>query len=808
MTTPMLKQYRQIKEEHKDSLVFFRLGDFYELFFDDAKIASKELGIVLTKKAEGTPMCGIPWHAHEMYLTKLINNGHKVVICEQLETPEEAKKTRGASATINRGVVRIVTKGTLIESSLISERQSNFLLAISKGKENFGIAYADISTGVFKIEEIDYRDLLNCISKINPEEIICTDITLTNDQYVLETLHQYRSIIHPVPSVKFMKANAEKILANFYGMKFIDAMGKINQECIEAASLVVEYISNAYSKTKINLSFPTTVNQQEYVQIDYFTRRNLELIKPLNNNDTNCSKKSTLLHTIDKTITNQGARLLADWLATPLLCLKKIEKRQDFVTFFINNQDVLKEIRDGLQHFPDIERSLTRIIMNRCGPRDLNAVRISLHKMVYLHDEVILRHTEELNGLELLFDGVHELADILDNALEEDNLPNLARDGGFIKHGYDTDLDSFRNFVENGETLIKAMQKKYVSETGISNIKIKNNRVLGYFIETTSNNSSKIPYDFIHRQTLANCIRYTSKEVIDLSTKIYEAEGNSIRQELLVFENICERIQSLQASLKNSAQKISFLDCITSLAHLAIENNYTKPYVNEGYGIEIIGGRHPVVENGLLKNGENFVANDCIISEKSVISIVTGPNMGGKSTYIRQNALIVILAQMGSYVPASKAVIGIVDKIFSRIGASDDISSGRSTFMVEMTETALILRRATERSLVIMDEIGRGTSTYDGLAIAWAVIEEIHDNLKAKTLFATHYHELKNITKTIKNVKFLTVEVDESMDKITLMHRIKEGMANKSYGIHVALIAGFPLKTVKRAEKLLDKYKN
>ncbi len=797
-TTPMIQQYLSIKGRHQDSLVLFRLGDFYELFCEDAEIASKELGIVLTKRMD-MPMCGIPHHAYEMYLTKLINNGHKVAICEQLETPEEARK-RGYKATIRRDVTRVVTKGTLLESSLINDRQSNFLMSIAYHKSGFGIAYADISTGVLKVEQIPHSDLLNNITRINPAEIICSD-KLLGDPLLDDSIQRYKSIIHPIPSAKFMVGNLQKKLIDFYGITSSDVFGKIPPECIEAAAIIVEYVSKTHINTQIKLDYPKLIHTNEYVHIDHFTRKSLELNQALNGD-----KKCTLLYTIDKTVTAQGARLLAEWLANPLFDIEKINKRLDFVDFFFNNRKILEDVRLSLKNLPDIERALSRVYTGKGTPKDLGIIKIALKKIKNLN--TLVRSTSALASLDMSIDECDALIAELDKAINDTELPSNANEGNFIKSGYDKELDELRSLIENSTQIIGDLQKRYCAETGILNLKIKHNGVLGYFIETTTNHASRIPYEFIHRQTLASCVRYTTNELCSIANKIYASEGDSKARELFLFNKLTAQINVLYEKIKNASQKVSFIDCVSSLAELAIENKYVKPNIVKENIIEIENGRHPIVESNLLRDGEHFTANDCSINANSIVSIITGPNMGGKSTYIRQNAIIIIMAQIGSFVPASKATIGIVDKIFSRVGANDDISSGKSTFMVEMIETSIILRQATNRSFVILDEIGRGTSTYDGLAIAWAVLEEIHDSIKARTLFATHYHELKKLAEHNQNVRFLTVQVNEQNGNIIFLHKIKDGFADKSYGLHVASLSGFPPNVIKKAEQLLDNIAN
>ncbi len=792
--TPMMQQYWELKQEHKDSLLFYRLGDFYELFYEDAVIASKELGLVLTKRQD-TPMCGVPWHAHESYLTKLIQNGHKVAICEQLETPEEAKKKRGYKATVDRRIVRIVTKGTVIESSILGDKSNNFLMAISGiSGEKLGIAYADVSTGCFFVEEIEKADLLSSISKVSPSEIICQDSLLSKKE-ILDSVDQYKSIIRAIPSARFIKDSAEKRLSDFFGTRFIDAFGSFSKSVVDAAAAVVEYAQSAYVSEKINLTFPKMINNLDYMQIDHFTRKSLELTKTQSG-----EKKGSLLHEIDNTMTSQGSRLLSSWISQPLINIEKINRRLDFVDFFVRNKETSARVRSILKEFPDLERSISRIIMNKAGPRDLNCVKTSLQQAKKLNMHI--SGFEELNSLNIDFPSIDKLISGLEAALIA-TPPVLSRDGGFIKKGYDKELDEYLELMDNGEYIIQKMQKTYATETGINTLKIKNNNVIGYFIEISPNYVSKVPYKFVHRQSLASALRYTTEELSDIANKIYSAESNSKRREMLIFEDLCKKITNEQENIKALANKISFLDVVSSFAQLAVQNNYTRPVLTHDKIIDIKGGRHVVVENNLKSSGAKFIENDCSIDDSKLVSVLTGPNMGGKSTYLRQNAIIIIMSQIGMFVPAQQATIGIADKIFSRVGASDDISSGKSTFMVEMLETAAILCQATEKSFVILDEIGRGTSTYDGLSIAWATTEEICNTIKARTIFATHYHELIKLKETLTNVQFLTVKVQEWNNQIIFMHKIENGFVDKSYGIHVAALAGFPKRVIDRAENIL-----
>jgi DNA mismatch repair protein MutS len=789
----MFEQYFSIKQENQNCLIFFRLGDFYELFGEDAIVASKELGLVLTKRQD-VPMCGIPWHAHEMYLAKLVKSGHRVAICEQTETPEEAKK-RGNKAIVERKITRIVTSGTITEEAMLDNKANNFLFAISNEfNGRLGVAYADISTGSFFVEEIESIEVLSVILRVAPSEIICPDKLLSQEEF-LSKMGVYKSIIHALPCAKFMNTTCLENLASFFDVKFIDSFGNFSQCVIEAASEIVEYVSSMYSSSHISLSIPKLINAFEFMYIDHFTRRSLEIDFSVN------GKNSCVLHNMDKTLTPHGYRLLSGWLVNPLVDIRRINDRLDYVEFFMNNKSILNEVRNVLDHFPDCERALARIVINKARPRDLRTILISIQKSLAL--ESLISNFDNLRDFKLSFKSICDIQAMLEGALVE-SPPLLARDGGFIRRKYDVELDEYRDLLDNGEYIIQRMQKTYVEETGISSLKIKNNGVLGYFIEVSPNYSSKVPYTFIHRQTLGSAIRYTSKELSEIANKIYSASSNAKYRELEIFEKIVQKITNFTEQLRAVVNNIAFLDVVSSFAILSIENGYTRPLFTNDKTIDIQNGRHIVVENNLRLNGLKFVANDCILSDGSEISILTGPNMGGKSTYLRMIAIITIMAQTGSFVPADRAVIGTVDRIFSRVGAADDISAGKSTFMVEMLETATILRQATERSLVILDEIGRGTSTHDGLAIAWAVAEELGLSIKARTIFATHYHELINVKNTLPNVKFLTVKVEEWNEKIIFLHKIEDGFTSKSYGIHVASLAGFPKHVINRAKELLN----
>ncbi|MDR3031133.1 MAG: DNA mismatch repair protein MutS, partial [Holosporales bacterium] len=670
--TPMMRQYADIKKQYNDCMLFFRLGDFYELFYDDAIIASKELGLYLTKRS-AVPMCGVPWHANEMYITKLVKNGHRVAICEQVETPEEARRKRGNKSMVERKVVRIITQGTLVESSMLGEKANNFLLSISdEHNETIGIAYADASTGSFFVEEIRIDELLSTLSKISPTEIICSDGLLSKKE-TLNIVDKYKSIIRPIPNAKF-SVNSVNKLESFFNVKFIDAFGKFPKNVLCAAAAIVDYIASVYVSNKISLSFPKILNNCDFMNLDSFTRRSLELEKTQSG-----EYSGSLLNAIDKTLTSQGGRLLNRWLKQPLTNIAKINKRLDYVEFLTEHKDLLSEIKDILSNFPDLERALSRVLMHKAGPRDVKAISTALEAAEKL--ENVISKYALLSDISLRNESTSGLCKLIESAIIPEP-PILARDGGFIKKGVDEELDEYLDLLENGEYVINKLQKKYSEDTGIPTLKIKNNRVLGYFIDISSNYASKIPYNFVHRQTLASSIRYITAELSEIANKIYSADSNIKIRELAIFEELIAKISEKNEIIHSIANRISFIDVIYSFASLAIQNEYARPILTEHKEFTIVGGKHPVVEEVLKKSGSKFIENDYQAQDSSFVSILTGPNMGGKSTYLRQNAIIVIMAQIGSFVPAKKASIGIVDRVFSRVGASDDIASGKSTFMV------------------------------------------------------------------------------------------------------------------------------
>lgn len=803
LLTPMMQQYITIKKQHPDSLLFYRLGDFFELFFEDAIIASRELDITLTKRGrkngKDVPMCGVPAHSYEIYLAKLIQKGYRVVICDQTETPEEAKK-RGAKGPLSRDITRIVTSGTLTEDGLLTA-EHNYIMALSllaKNKKSLAIAIADISTGFFGLEEIVVNDLGNVIARWHPSEIIISDDTFANPlwSHLFEIWKKYLTVF---PKARFNETNAEYLLKSIYNVPTLDVFGHLSTLTIQAAGILIDYIMTTQCCRTLSLSTPQLICSQDFLSIDASTRRNLELV-----NSSSEQKNSSLFAVINKTVTAMGRRLLLEWLSAPLLDIEKIEKRLNDIEIFIKNTKFREKMRECLQNLPDIDRIISRIILGRTSPKDLGALKLALDKAKTIQKELYTYEfflTSFSINDELLF-----LDKELTQALKNE-LPVLAREGNFIKDGYDSSLDKMRDLHSHVSENLQNLQSQYIQQTGIHNLKIRRNNVWGIYIEVSSSQIPKIPFDFIHRQTLTNCARYTTSELIDLEQKINQSENTALNRELELFEIIIQQILKKREEFRFLSEILAYLDVIAAGADLAIRNKYVRPQFSTQPLLQIIEGRHPVIEQSFQNQDLSFTVNDCLIDkEKRRFLLVTGPNMAGKSTYLRQNALIIIMAQMGYFVPAKRAFIGIVDQIFSRIGASDDLASGRSTFMMEMIETAAILHQATPRSFVILDEIGRGTATYDGLSIAWSVSEYLYQNIQCRTLFATHYHELTKLSDNFKAIVLITAATREWEDKIIFLHKIIEGCSQKSYGIHVAQLAGLPKAVIHRAAELLNSF--
>lgn len=808
--TPMMVQYHRIKEDHQDCLLFYRMGDFYELFFEDAIKASKALDITLTKrgKAEGDaiPMCGVPFHAYENYLARLVRQGFRVAICEQTESPTEAKK-RGPKSVVNREVVRVVTPGTLTEDTLLNARQNNFLALICDEKKQedacLSLAVIDISTGDFYVESCKIEQLATLIATTNPSEMVLPERLLQHPD-LFEFFQDHKKALTPLPNSRFDDHNASKRLQEHYQVKTLDGFGQFKTNEITAASTLLDYVKLTQKGSMPRLALPRRFLAGAGLEIDPSTRRNLELTLTLSG-----EYKGSLLQIIDHTQTPAGARLFSRHLSAPLRDVDAITTRLDRIDYCVHHSSLRESLHEHLTSFPDLERSLGRLSMGRGGPRDLLALRMGLEQAIHIKQHLCQERSSSQNLPQGLMDieknvGHHgSLVDRLTRALQED-LPLLARDGGFIAPGYLTELDEILTLRDQGRSLIMQLQDKYRQDYNIPSLKIKHNNILGYYIEITALHADKVPYDFIHRQTMANAMRYTTVELSELEQQLSSAGDKALNLELRLYEDLVQDVLIQGEAISKTAQSIAELDVTLSHSILAIERHFCRPKIDDSLEFDIQGGRHPVVEQALKDGQEDaFVPNSCTLNPTQNLWLLTGPNMAGKSTYLRQNAIITILAQMGAFVPATSAHIGLVDRLFSRVGASDDLARGRSTFMVEMVETAAILNQATEHSFVILDEVGRGTSTYDGLSIAWAVIEYLHNSTKCRTLFATHYHELTQLETKLKNLACHTMKIREWKGKAIFLHEVIPGCANKSYGLYVAQLAGVPHSVLKRAEGLL-----
>ncbi len=797
-TTPMMQQYWEVKNRHSDYLLFYRMGDFYELFYHDAIIAAADLEITLTKRGkqegEDIPMCGVPVHSHELYLAKLIQKGHKVAVCEQLESPEEAKK-RGAKGPLQRDVIRIITPGTITEDGLLPAKRHNFLVTLSPiTKGQIGVASVDVSTGYFTVESTSPQNLAAILGRLDPAEIVVSDPLLQNPE-LYDAFGPWKKQLSPLPQARFDLENGRKRLEDLYTIKTLDAFGDLNEAELRAAGAAVDYLYITQKQHLKHLQRPQVIREQMFLTIDPATRRSLELTRAQSGD-----YKGSLLACMDQTVTAAGSRLLMHRLSAPLLNDQSINKRLDQVTFFVSHVDLRQKVRELLKLCPDMERSLSRLCMGRGSPRDLGALRQGLSQTLILKDLWQGKSTSFPQWIDAL-NGHEDLYALLNQALK-DELPLFARDGGFIASGYNTELDHFQKLRDNSRELTHQLQQTYIQKTGISNLKIRHNHILGYHIDISPSHAPKVTTDFIHRQTLASSVRYTTVELAELAREIESAASQALTLELNLFEQLIDQVNGHYDLLIRLCQALARFDMSSALAELAEKHGYARPKVDNSLIFSIKSGRHPTVSQ-LLISETPFVANDCEMKENRHILLLTGPNMAGKSTYLRQNALITIMAQMGSYVPAEKAHIGIVDRVFSRVGASDDLASGRSTFMVEMVETAIILHQATKRSFVILDEIGRGTATYDGLAIAWAVTEALYNTNQCRTMFATHYHELTRLADDLPHMACLTMKIHEWQEKVIFLHQVIPGCADKSYGVHVAAFAGLPIDVVKRADELL-----
>lgn len=798
--TPMMAQYLEIKAAHPGALLFYRMGDFYEMFFEDAVAASEALDIALTKRGkhddEDIPMCGVPVHAAEGYLLTLIRKGFRVAVCEQLENPAEAKK-RGYKAVVKRDVVRLVTPGTLTEDSLLDARRHNYLAAFAEIRDEGALAWVDISTGAFHVVPCAAVRLGPELARLTPREVLLSD-----DSALRTTVEESGAAVSELGKAAFDSTLGEKRLCNLYDVASLDAFGTFTRAQVSAMAAVVEYLEITQKGNLPLLRPPVAEGETANMQIDAATRRSLELTHSMAG-----GRAGSLLATIDRTITAAGARLLERRLSSPSRTIDTIQARQDAVSYFVEETKLRQSIRDGLRGVHDIDRALSRLALDRAGPRDMTAIRNTLGQAEQIAASLPEGLPDHLQSVTGDLNGHDDLLDLLDQALVAEP-PLLTRDGGFIAPGYDEELDEARTLRDEGRSVIAAMQAEYSELSGVPSLKIKHNNVLGYFIETTATHAEKMmtpPLNetFIHRQTTANQVRFTTVPLSEIETKILNAGGRALEIEKRLYSSLREAIIAKAAPLSALARALSELDVSAALADLAKAEDWTRPVVDTSRAFDISKGRHPVVEQSLKKSGDPFVANDTDLS-KSNIWLLTGPNMAGKSTFLRQNALIAVLAQMGAWVPAQAAHIGLVSQIFSRVGASDDLARGRSTFMVEMVETAAILNQADDRALVILDEIGRGTATYDGLSIAWATLEHLHNVNRCRALFATHYHEMCQLADKLDGVDNATVTVKEWDGDVIFLHEVKRGTADRSYGVQVARLAGLPAAVVNRAKVVLD----
>jgi DNA mismatch repair protein MutS len=860
--TPMMEQYIEIRAANPDCLLFYRMGDFYELFFEDAEKASRALGIALTKRGkhlgEEIPMCGVPVHAADDYLQKLIALGHRVAVCEQTEDPKEAKR-RGSKSVVRRAVVRLVTPGTITEDRLLDSGRHNYLAALVKvpgsdGADRHALAWIDISTGDFRISECGLGGLAALLARVEPREVLVPE-RIAQDDDIRRAVGATGAALTPLPAAFFDASTSEPRLNELFGVRTMESFGSFSRAELSAGAALVAYVDKTQIAKRPPIEPPRRLSDAETTRIDAATRVNLELFRAISG-----GRQGTLIAAVDRTRTAGGSRLLAERLANPLTDPAEIAGRLDLVEFFVERPDLRADLRAALSGVPDMLRALSRLGLDRGGPRDLDMIRAGLEgaQTIYQKLKSHMGHAEPSHGSDRavaspasrpasrLAEVPPELKNTLHAALADD-LPLLKRDGGFVRAGYEAGLDEARALRDESRRVIAGLQARYAQESGIRSLKIRHNNVLGYFVEVTAGQAQTLTNGaaqadgesatFIHRQTMASAMRFTTTELAELEQKIASAADRALMVELDVFDDLCGKVAAEEKAIRAAAQALAELDVANALAELAAAEDYVRPKVDASLAFRIEGGRHPVVELALKAEGQSFVGNDCDLGPPDGLSplpsgervgprvsagsgegadavdgedqagriwLLTGPNMAGKSTFLRQNALIAILAQAGSFVPARAAHIGVVDALFSRVGAADDLARGRSTFMVEMVETAAILNQAGPRALVILDEIGRGTATFDGLSIAWAVIEHLHEENRSRALFATHYHELTALAAKLPRLVNATMKVKEWKGDVVFLHEVAPGAADRSYGIQVAKLAGLPASVTARAKTVLD----
>ncbi len=803
--TPAMRQYAAFKKKYPEAILFFRMGDFYETFYEDAKTCSKVLGLALTSRNKGenpVPLAGVPYHSVDGYLKKMLQAGYKVAICEQVEDPKQAK------GIVKRDVVRIVTAGTLTDDDLLNAKEANYLCAVNLGaKGQAAISWVDISTGHFFIEKVEENKLLDEMSRLSPAECLLADrrgeLFDAETRKLIKDIEQVTgAIITQRPGWYFDSYQAKQRLLKHFGTSTLEGFGIVDSDSgIGPAGAIIEYLNETQKTTLGHIRSIKKIERRNFLQIDAASLRSLEVLRMMRTE----GQRGSLLETIDNTITAIGARMMHGWICMPLCELKAIEERQDTVEELIKNSDKLSEIRKLLSNISDIERIASRVSTLRANPRDLLSLKETLRKIPALRE--ILKGFKAGLAAKLAdkCDSMDELANLLDTAIEPDCPPHL-RDGGVIRDGFSEELDELRSISRDGQSWLAQYQKQQVERTGIGNLRIGYNQVFGYYIEVGHSASDKVPADYVRKQTIKNAERYITDELKTYETKALGAQEKSLELEQKLFEQIRSQTAVYISRIQNLSETIAQCDCLCSFAYLAKKRNYIRPKITEGKELVISEGKHPVLAEML---GQEFTPNDIELGGSAGdLMIITGPNMSGKSTYIRQTALLVLMAQCGSFIPTKEAQIGLVDRIFTRVGAADEIIRGQSTFMVEMTETANIINNATEKSLVILDEVGRGTSTYDGLSLAWAITEHIATNIKCRTLFATHYHELTELSQIFSNIKNCNVAVREWAGEVIFLHRILPGGTDKSYGLHVAKLAGIPKPILERSSEILKELEN
>ncbi|ODS50960.1 MAG: DNA mismatch repair protein MutS [Halanaerobium sp. 4-GBenrich] len=797
--TPMMRQYHDLKNKYQDAVLFFRLGDFYEMFGEDAKRAAKILDIALTSRNKGggekIPMAGVPYHSAASYIEKLIKKGIKVAICEQLEDPSES------SGIVERDVIRVVTPGTVIENEILSENENNYLAAVFKYGDYYGFSYTDISTGEFYLTEFSAEKtnkLKDEINRISPRELLLDEQTASS-KLINELHNQYNFTLNILGQKKFERLYQG--LLDHFKLKSLEGFGcEEMKAAVYAAGQILSYLSETQKRTINQITNLKAYHLEDYMVLDSASRRNLELSSTIRDNQ----RSGSLLSILDQTVTSMGAREIKKWINQPLVQKNEITKRHDALAEIIDNYMILEKLRAELSEIYDLERIMSKITYQSANARDLVALRNSLAKLPAVKKLMVELQSDLLSEMQADFDLLEDIYNLIDNSIKNEP-PTTITEGGIIKDGYDSKLDELRSLVSSGKDWISALQKEEREKTGINTLKVGFNKVFGYYLEVTNSHTDKVPERYERKQTLSNSERYIIPELKEKESEVLGAEEKINDLEYKLFVEIRDEIAAEVERINKTAAVIAKIDVLLSFSYLAIENNYNRPEINNGAEIKIKDGRHPVVEKMFE---EQFVPNDCYLNQSDQrFIIITGPNMSGKSTYMRQVALIVLMAQIGSYVPAAEAVIGLTDRIFTRVGASDDLTTGQSTFMVEMNEVANIVNNSTEKSLIILDEVGRGTSTYDGVSIAWSVSEYLNnpERIGARTLFATHYHELTRLEDEYQGIKNYNVLVEEDSDGVHFLHRIVPGRANDSYGIEVARLAGLPEEIIISAQKILER---